>query len=122
MVSGQNGNMAQLQRVNFGSNSDATHQLTTLTNGNGIAVTSPAENGHGHCSSMATLEQPIVTTPVAPMSTGDNSQASEEPEEEEEPLYVNAKQYNRILKRRLARAKLENDGRIPRTRQVFINL
>ena len=35
---------------------------------------------------------------------------------EEEPLYVNAKQYNRILKRRLARAKLENEGRIPKVR------
>lgn len=41
----------------------------------------------------------------------------EEEEEEEEPLYVNAKQYNRILKRRLARAKLESEGRIPKIRQ-----
>lgn len=37
---------------------------------------------------------------------------------EEEPLYVNAKQYNRILKRRAARAKLEAEGRIPRERKV----
>lgn len=36
---------------------------------------------------------------------------------EEEPLYVNAKQYNRILKRRQARNKLENEGRIPKIRQ-----
>ncbi|RNA32915.1 nuclear transcription factor Y subunit alpha [Brachionus plicatilis] len=36
---------------------------------------------------------------------------------EEEPLYVNAKQYNRIMKRRIARAKLENAGRIPRIRK-----
>ena len=39
---------------------------------------------------------------------------------EEEPLYVNAKQYNRILKRRQARAKLETEGRIPRDRPVII--
>ena len=37
---------------------------------------------------------------------------------DEEPLYVNAKQYHRILKRRQARAKLEAQGRIPKTRQV----
>ncbi len=36
---------------------------------------------------------------------------------EEEPLYVNAKQYHRIIKRRQARAKLENDGRIPKNRK-----
>jgi nuclear transcription factor Y alpha len=47
------------------------------------------------------------------------SQTSSAPEPiEEEPLYVNAKQYNRILKRRAARAKLEAEGRIPRERKV----
>lgn len=40
---------------------------------------------------------------------------------EEEPLYVNAKQYHRILKRRQARAKLENDGRIPKERRKYLH-
>ena len=40
---------------------------------------------------------------------------------EEEPLYVNAKQYNRIMKRRLARAKLEQEGKIPKVRRKYLH-
>lgn len=36
----------------------------------------------------------------------------------EEPLYVNAKQYHRILKRRMARARLEELNRLSRSRKV----
>ncbi|KAL8280251.1 hypothetical protein RQP46_007365 [Phenoliferia psychrophenolica] len=41
--------------------------------------------------------------------------------DEHEPLYVNAKQYHRILKRRSARARLEEMGRLSRQRKVRLS-
>ncbi|KAI9492593.1 CCAAT-binding transcription factor (CBF-B/NF-YA) subunit B-domain-containing protein [Zychaea mexicana] len=40
---------------------------------------------------------------------------------EEEPLYVNAKQYHRILKRRAARFKLEEMNRVGRARRPYLH-
>lgn len=41
--------------------------------------------------------------------------------EDEQPFYVNAKQYHRILKRRIARAKLEENLKIARTRKPYLH-
>jgi hypothetical protein len=92
-----------IQRLNF----------TNTTNNNGQIPTNGASN--------IVLQQPVQqqqqqTTTHQQSNSGANTPNSDTAEEE--PLYVNAKQYNRILKRRLARAKLENEGRIPKNRQV----
>ncbi|OAD80554.1 subunit B of CCAAT-binding transcription factor [Phycomyces blakesleeanus NRRL 1555(-)] len=39
----------------------------------------------------------------------------------DEPLYVNAKQYHRILKRRIARARLEELNKIARARKPYLH-
>ena len=41
---------------------------------------------------------------------------------DEEPLYVNAKQYHRILKRRAARARLEELHRLSKERKVCFGI
>ena len=41
---------------------------------------------------------------------------------DEEPMYVNAKQYHRILKRRTARAKLEAELKIARQKKVALRV
>jgi hypothetical protein len=48
----------------------------------------------------------------------DEEQEDDEDEADEEPLYVNAKQYHRILKRRAARARLEEMNQLIRQRKV----
>jgi len=60
------------------------------------------------------LSEPEGDTP----SGGGNDEA--EPIDEE-PLYVNAKQYHRILKRRAARARLEEVGRLSRQRKPYLH-
>ena len=73
----------------------------------------PGNSGQLQAVQMQTSGLSTNTTAPAPSQTTVASEPTEE-----EPLYVNAKQYNRILKRRAARAKLEAEGRIPRERKV----
>ncbi|KAF9430153.1 Transcriptional activator [Podila epigama] len=58
--------------------------------------------------------------PQPPAMSGDGSGAPAS-QPDEEPLYVNAKQYHRILKRRAARAKLEELNRMAKIRKTNTN-
>lgn len=82
-------------------------QTTASQNGTVIMMV-PGNSGQLQAVQMP----PNNATTAAPAQTNTSSEPTEE-----EPLYVNAKQYNRILKRRAARAKLEAEGRIPRERK-----
>ncbi|XP_044734954.1 nuclear transcription factor Y subunit alpha isoform X2 [Chrysoperla carnea] len=81
-------------------------QLGVAANGNIVMVGSIADMVPGPSQSVQQFQRvPIPGTEFL----------------EEEPLYVNAKQYRRILKRRHARAKLEAEGKIPKERPKYLH-
>lgn len=61
----------------------------------------------------------VINLPT-PQLSGQPIQMQPSGDTGDEPLYVNAKQYHRILKRRQARARLESEGRIPKERQKYL--
>merc|ERR1712136_36415 len=99
--------MGILQQINPTTASSSSNNITTtsLPNGSGIIMIIP--NGNG------TFQRVQLASGVP--NTGSTEVL------EEEPLYVNAKQYHRILKRRAARAKLEAQGRLPKERKKYLH-
>ncbi|GFO36888.1 nuclear transcription factor y subunit alpha [Plakobranchus ocellatus] len=61
----------------------------------------------------------VINLPT-PQLSGQPIQMQPSSDTGDEPLYVNAKQYHRILKRREARAKLESQGKLPKERQKYM--
>jgi len=59
--------------------------------------------------------------PAAPSGDHAGNQVQDDNPIDEEPLYVNAKQYFRILKRRVARARLEEVHRLSRQRKPYLH-
>ncbi|KAK7491437.1 hypothetical protein BaRGS_00017266 [Batillaria attramentaria] len=73
-------------------------------------------------SSVTTNTSTATTTSTASPATPQRIPIMvEDAKEDDKPLYVNAKQYHRILKRRQARAKLEACGKIPKYRRKYLH-
>eukprot|EP00088_Acartia_fossae_P058609 TRINITY_DN6880_c0_g1_i1.p1 TRINITY_DN6880_c0_g1~~TRINITY_DN6880_c0_g1_i1.p1 ORF type:complete len:267 (-),score=65.76 TRINITY_DN6880_c0_g1_i1:498-1298(-) len=98
VVDGQVGGNSMIQLANPVSSNSQTQQAGGSNN---IIMMVPGANSTNQ-------RLPVATNPAPEIL-------------EEEPLYVNAKQYHRILKRRQARAKLEAEGRIPKERKKYLH-
>ena len=92
-------------------NKHSHHQLPYYYRQSLQYSTQPSRNPTPHPSSSSTSSPHHLSDP--------NNPPHDQPTDDE-PLYVNAKQYYRILKRRVARARLEEVHRLSRQRKVTI--
>ncbi|KAJ8659690.1 hypothetical protein O0I10_004669 [Lichtheimia ornata] len=114
-------------------NYNATNNTQETTPASTAAVNEEHRTAIGYDRQHLAYSQPHVSMPAAALMTtqastslyrGPNGEVIVAPApqpQEEEPLYVNAKQYHRILKRRAARFKLEEMNRIGRARKPYLH-
>uniref|UniRef100_UPI00398F6C65 nuclear transcription factor Y subunit alpha-like isoform X3 n=1 Tax=Pristiophorus japonicus TaxID=55135 RepID=UPI00398F6C65 len=103
--------LAGAQIVQTGTNTNATNSSQGT-----VTVTLPVTGSMVNAGGMVMMVPGASTVPAMQRIPLPGAELLEE-----EPLYVNAKQYHRILKRRQARAKLEAEGRIPKERRKYLH-
>lgn len=99
------------QAITLNSSVGGGNIVMVVPNHNAVAAAQVANAGAATLQAVQRIPLPGTTTAAA--APADMV--------EEEPLYVNAKQYHRILKRRQARARLEAEGRIPKERRKYLH-
>lgn len=103
----------------FTNNFTSISGLNINFNGNSNNNNSNNSNNNHNNSSSAQSNEEEIPNDSTTFITEPISQEIDQPVEQ--PFYVNAKQYHRILKRRIARAKLEESLKVARGRRPYLH-
>uniref|UniRef100_A0A7E4ZRY6 Nuclear transcription factor Y subunit n=1 Tax=Panagrellus redivivus TaxID=6233 RepID=A0A7E4ZRY6_PANRE len=85
------------------------------------ATNNPHDHDEGPESSVVVANAAAAVSSTPTTADTPNSMDDNNDEEGDKTIYVNPRQYARILKRRQARAKLEAEGRLPKTRSKYLH-
>lgn len=98
----------------YGGEQQINHESSDPANYEGQSLQTPTNPQYFQAS-------PDTQTHQSQHNSPNNNPSSVVQPPIEQPFYVNAKQYHRILKRRIARAKLEETLKIARTRKPYLH-
>lgn len=123
--------LAQLRDLEFDSYSLSSyrqpfnipyqHQFYSRNHSSGPSTASATPHRHSPSDDLFVGSRHPNDFSAGPLPDHEVNQIQDDAPIDEEPLYVNAKQYFRILKRRVARARLEELHRLSKQRKVCMS-